>query len=228
MGARGSGEFQLDLRKRKSGCSVRLLFDGCGFHSRFLATKPNDWQQARFLNSISTIEDLIAQTALGRRSAFSNLYDLTSAKLFGVCLRVLNNRAEAEDVLQEVYITVWRKADRYAVTGNSPMTWLITIARNKAIDRLRMRRETGGGLESAESVVDPAPGPERQAVENSERNRLNACLDALEDSRADAVRGAYLDGETYKELAARHGVPLNTMRTWLRRSLLKLRDCLSR
>ena len=86
------------------------------------------------------IEAMIAQVALRDRSAFSALYDATSAKLFGVCLRVLNNRAEAEDVLQEVYIRVWHKADSYTVTGHSPMTWLITVARNLSIDRLRKRK----------------------------------------------------------------------------------------
>ena len=114
------------------------------------------------MRSTSIIEELIARTALGRRAAFSELYNLTSAKLFGICLRVLNNRAEAEEVLQEVYITIWQKADRYAVTGNSPMTWLITIARNRAIDRLRARREVAGGMEFAERIADPAPGPKKR------------------------------------------------------------------
>ncbi|WP_166434027.1 sigma-70 family RNA polymerase sigma factor [Roseovarius spongiae] len=174
------------------------------------------------------IEEHIARTATGDREAFGRLYSLTSAKLFGVALRVLNDRAEAEEVLQEVFVKVWRNADRYRANGLSPMTWLITIARNAAIDRLRRRREGQAELDAAEVVPDPAPGPEAHAVAGSERERLAGCFGELERDKAEAVRRAYLGGETYAELAAAMDVPLNTMRTWLRRSLLKLRECLDR
>lgn len=174
------------------------------------------------------IEELILRTEQGDRAAFRALYARSSAKLFGIALRVLNDRAEAEEVLQEVYVKVWHNAARYKVNGLSPMTWLITIARNAAIDRRRRlaRCETAAPFE--ESVADPGAGPEGQAIAASERQRLGACLDELAEARAEAVRRAYLDGETYADLAARFDVPLNTMRTWLRRSLLKLRECLSR
>ncbi|MGC3939888.1 sigma-70 family RNA polymerase sigma factor [Roseobacter sp. EG26] len=174
------------------------------------------------------IEKMIAQIALRDHSAFSALYDATSRKLFGVCLRVLNNRSEAEEVLQEIYARIWHKADSYAVTGHSPMTWLITLARNLAIDRLRTRKTPTKDIDTVVDLADDRPGPEAEAIASSERARIEACMDELEAARADAVRRAYLSGETYKELAARHGVPLNTMRTWLRRSLQKLRDCLTR
>lgn len=173
------------------------------------------------------IEEMILQTSLGNRQAFSSLYDATSAKLFGVCLRVLKNRAEAEDILQDVFVRIWNKAGLYRANGYSPMTWLITLARNASIDRLRTRRAGAVGVEEADALPDPGPTPEAEAVASSERERLNACLGELEADKSDAVRGAYLDGDSYKELAARFDVPLNTMRTWLRRSLLKLRDCLS-
>ena len=176
------------------------------------------------------IEALLAQVALKDRTAFSALYAATSAKLFGVALRILNDRAEAEEALQEVFIRVWHKAGLYRVNGLSPMTWLITVTRNLCIDRLRRRRaaaaEAGEG--EAELVADPAPGPEAQVVAKGERARIEACLGELEADRADAVRGAYLEGLSYAELATRYAVPLNTMRTWLRRSLLKLRECLVR
>lgn len=171
---------------------------------------------------------MIARVALRDTSAFSDLYDATSAKLFGVCLRVLKDRAEAEDALQEVYIRVWRKADRYAVTGHSPMTWLITVARNLAIDRLRSRRQPRGQMDEAAEIRDDRPGPEEAALASSERAAIKACLETLDTDRAEAVRRAYLEGETYADLAHRFDVPLNTMRTWLRRSLLKLKDCLTR
>ncbi|WP_138934474.1 sigma-70 family RNA polymerase sigma factor [Roseovarius arcticus] len=174
------------------------------------------------------IETLIARTALGERAAFSSLYEHTSAKLFGICLRVLHDRAEAEEAAQEAYVKIWRHADRYRANGLSPMTWLIAIARNTSIDRARKRREAQPGLDAAEAMADAPPGPEAQAIASSESGQLNACLDELEAGHAGAVRRAYLEGETYAELAAHYDVPLNTMRTWLRRSLLKLRECLTR
>lgn len=174
------------------------------------------------------IEVWIARMGTGDRTAFRSLYSATSAKLFGVLLRVLNNRAAAEDALQDVYVKIWQNAGRYRANGLSPMTWLITIARNTAIDRLRRRRAAGQPVEDlAERLADPAPGPEAQAVRASEAARLGACLEALEDAKSDAVRRAYMEGETYAELAQRFDVPLNTMRTWLRRSLIKLKECLS-
>jgi RNA polymerase sigma-70 factor (ECF subfamily) len=176
------------------------------------------------------LEGLIARTSLGDRAAFDALYDAVSAKLFGIALRVLQDRAEAEDVLQEVFVRVWQNAGRYQSNGLSPMTWLITVARNAAIDRLRVRKRTAtaGGEDDAAAVADNAPGPEARAIAASERRRIDACLDELERDRAAAVRGAYLDGQSYEDLARQHGVPLNTMRTWLRRSLIRLKECLTR
>lgn len=172
------------------------------------------------------IADLIARVALGDRAAFAALYQHTSAKLFGVALRILNNRSEAEDVLQEVYIKVWQKAGSFRVDRASPMTWLITIARNLAIDKLRTRRSSLVEFDETAEIRDSAPNPEDSAIAGSERKKIDICLDKLEDEKADAVRQAYLEGWAYKELAAKFGVPLNTMRTWLRRSLLKLKECL--
>jgi len=174
------------------------------------------------------IEALILATASGDRGAFLSLYDATGAKLFGICLRVLNDRAEAEDVLQDVFLKVWRNAERYKVNGFSPMTWLITVARNSAIDRLRARKARGESLDVVADLPDGGPSPEAAAIAGSERARLVGCLGELKPDRAGAVRGAYLDGQTYQDLAKRYDVPLNTMRTWLRRSLQTLKECLSR
>jgi RNA polymerase sigma-70 factor (ECF subfamily) len=180
------------------------------------------------MTTVADIESYILRTAMGDRAAFSALYDATSAKLFGVCLRVLNNTAEAEDALQDVYVRIWRKADSYAVNGYSPMTWLITIARNLAIDRLRARKAPAKRVEEVFDLAASGPTPEEAAIQSSERAQIDMCLDELEKKHADCVRGAYLDGDTYSDLADRAGVPINTMRTWLRRSLIKLKDCLSR
>ena len=179
------------------------------------------------------LENMIARTAMGDRQAFESLYDATSAKLHAVCLSVLKDRPEAEETLQEVYIKVWQSAARYASNGLSPMTWLITVARNHAIDLLRKRRTAAtDNAEGDETRIDRLethePGPAEQLLQKDTRAQISACLDELADEKAEAVRQAYLYGATYAELAAHFAVPLNTMRTWLRRSLQALRTCLSR
>lgn len=174
------------------------------------------------------VTKLIVRVSMKDRAAFDLLYRQTSAKLFGVCLRVLNDRAEAEEALQEVFIKIWMKADRFAVSELSPISWLVAVARNHAIDRIRQRRQPAAVLDEALEIADPSPGPEALAAAGGEAQRIGACLDELEKDRAEAVRGAYVRGESYAELAERYRVPLNTMRTWLRRSLLKLRECLER
>ena len=175
------------------------------------------------------IEALIARVALGERAAFDALYSRTSAKLFGICIRVCGERARAEEALQDAFGKIWRGAGRYSANGLSPMTWLIAVARNAAIDRARSAKsEGGGGEEALARLPDAAMGPEASAVARSEAEAILRCLGELDGGHADAVRGAYLDGASYAELAGRHGVPINTMRSWLRRSLAKLRECMSR
>jgi RNA polymerase sigma-70 factor (ECF subfamily) len=171
------------------------------------------------------IAELIARCASGDRSAFRSLYRDSSAKLMGVLLRILKERAEAEDALQEVYTRVWLRAGRYEAARGRGMTWLIAIARNLAIDRLRVRGEAMDD-DALDRVADTAPRAETRLIAAGEARRVADCFDQLEPERAEAVRGAYLDGLSYIDLAARHMVPLNTMRTWLRRSLLRLKECL--
>lgn len=176
------------------------------------------------------LEQMIARVALGDRAAFEALYDATSAKLHAVCLALLKDRPEAEDTLQEVYVRIWRNADRYAANGLSPMTWLIAIARNRAIDRLRARaaRPATAPADAALTLACDAPSPETAAMRAQERSLLAACLSELGEPQAAAVRAVYLEGLTYADLAQREGVALNTLRSWLRRSLMRLKDCVSR
>lgn len=171
---------------------------------------------------------LIAQVALADRKAFAALYQRTSRKLFGVCLRMLQDRADAEEALQEIYIKVWNNAGAYRADMGRPMTWLIAIARNHALDMLRRRRQAAVELDEAGEIADPQAGPEEAAVLSSEGRRIEDCMRELEEDRAAAVRSAYVEGMSYLELAGLHGVPLNTIRTWLRRSLIKLRECMDR
>lgn len=173
------------------------------------------------------IADLISRCAMRDRAAFKTLYERTSAKLFGVTLRILKDRSEAEEAIQEVYVKIWQRADRYVAGNTSPISWLVAVARNHALDLLRARRPVSDDLDVALEVPDGGPSPERAAEDAEERGQIERCLGTLEPDRADAVRGAYLDGYSYEELASRFTVPLNTMRTWLRRSLIKLKECLT-
>ena len=174
------------------------------------------------------IADLIARCALRDRGAFRDLYGRTSAKLYGVTLRILKDRSETEEALQEVYVKIWQRADRYVPGGYSPISWLVAVARNHALDVLRARKPQSDDIDMALDLADAGPNPEQAAVDSGERSRIDNCLGQLDVEKADAVRGAYLDGFSYEELATRYKVPLNTMRTWLRRSLMKLKECLER
>ena len=168
----------------------------------------------------------LRRTADGDRDAFAQVYTNTSAKLFGVCLRILREREAAEEVLQETYLTVWSKANQFDAGRASPMTWMITIARNKAVDRARATRPAAAGLEAAEFEADPAPLADEVTERSDERRRLERCLETLEPRHASAIRTAFYDGVTYEVLARREGTPLGTMKSWIRRGLLRLRTCL--
>jgi RNA polymerase sigma-70 factor, ECF subfamily len=178
-------------------------------------------------DALAQIEALIARCALGDRAGFEALYDATSGKLFAVCLRILKSRAAAEDAMQDAFIKIWRNAGAYQVTGHSPMTWLITIARNTAIDGLRKRRWDKDMADYTDVLAAPGATPEQAAMAASEASRIAECLGALSQDQSGAIKGAYLEGRSYADLATRAGVPLNTMRTWLRRGLIALRECMS-
>ncbi|CAN7183240.1 sigma-70 family RNA polymerase sigma factor [Rhizobium sp. LjRoot30] len=171
---------------------------------------------------------LISRVALGDREAFSALYAMTSPKLFGICLRILSDRADAEEALQEIYVKIWQRADRFAVESDTALAWLAAIARNHAIDVIRARRPVADNIEEAYDLADPQPDPESHALIKGEGRRIDRCMEELEADRATAVKRAYVDGLSYQELADQYAVPLNTIRTWLRRSLLKLRECMDR
>ncbi len=174
------------------------------------------------------LNPVMLSVAHGDRRALGKLYERTSAKLFGICVRLLGSEAEAEEVLQEVYVTVWKKADRFDPLKASPITWLAVLARNKAVDRLRLRRLATDPIETARDVADDQPSALDVLEEAEEKHRLNICLDELDEQQRAMIRAAFLDGATYPELADREGVPLGTMKSWIRRGLLRLRGCLQR
>jgi RNA polymerase sigma factor (sigma-70 family) len=176
----------------------------------------------------SLIVAALARIPGGDRAALQTVYRLTSGKLFGIALRILGERTEAEDVLQEIYVTVWQKASAFDAARASPMSWLIAIARNRAIDRLRAagRNRHMAAIETATDIVDPAPSAD-SALEESETNaKLHICLDSLAERERTALRAAFFDGNTYEELAARMCVPLGTMKSTIRRAMIKLKACL--
>jgi len=174
------------------------------------------------------VEALLSQVALGNREAFETLYRGTSGQLFGICLRVLAERSEAEDALQDVFTTVWRKAAQFDAARASAITWLAMIARNKAIDRLRSMpaRKVQTDIELVQELEDPGASPPQQAQTASDRAQLERCLEQLEPRRRALIRAAFFEGSTYEELARRLESPLGSIKSWIRRSLLQLRECL--
>ena len=179
--------------------------------------KPPNTDQAQ-------LASLLEATARGDRAAFQTLYEKTSAKLFGVSLRILRDRAAAEEALQEAYLKVWQNAERFSAGYGSPIAWLCTLARNTAIDRARterMPRSADGNdaevLERIASVDD---------VDVVARESLRACLGQLDDEARSCVVLAYCDGLSREELAERFARPVGTIKTWLHRSLKTLSRCL--
>lgn len=174
------------------------------------------------------LADLMSQVAGGNRAALQDLYRATSAKLFGVCLRILSNRDECEDVLQDVYITVWRRADRFDAARASVMTWMSTIARNRAIDRLRARGPLAAAspVEDVPEIADGAPRADSLLEQAQSGAALDKCLSELDDRTEKVIRTAFFEGVTYEALALRMETPLGTVKSWIRRGLLKLKGCL--
>jgi len=171
----------------------------------------------------------LVRTGQGDRSAFETLYRSTSAKLFGVCLRIFGDRRDAEDALQDAYVTIWNRASSYDPARASPITWLVTVARNRAIDRLRAAGKGGlAPLDEAAEVADPAPDAEQSLLEQGEAQALSGCIGELEARDAKFISAAFLGGATYAELAERERAPLGTVKSRIRRALIRLRECLDR
>lgn len=202
-----------------------------GLHEelRWIFVIPN-WQHraGRALSEPSSDEydELLTRVALRDRAAFNRLYELSSGRLFGVALRMMKDRSQAEDLLQDAFIKIWQRADRFRPGQSKALGWMITLTRNLAIDRLRSAKPPVAPMEMAEGLPDQGLSPEGRVAANQLYAQIEACLGELEQQRAEAIRAAYVEGYSYNELAERFKTPLNTMRTWLRRSLLRLRSCL--
>ncbi len=173
---------------------------------------------------------LVSQAGSGQTAALEQIYRLTSAKLFGVILRITNgDRAAAEDILQDCFVKIWRKAALYDEAKASPITWLATIARNSAIDW----RRTQGSLPQPLSEDDAASelallsvDGDAELAQRSTRHHILDCVGRLEPQQARAVRTAFYDGLTHSELADHMRVPLGTLKSWIRRAMIALKDCI--
>jgi RNA polymerase sigma-70 factor, ECF subfamily len=173
------------------------------------------------------LSDALVRTGQGDRSAFEQLYKATSAKLFGICLRIFPERSEAEEALQDAYLTIWNKAASFEPGRASPISWLATLTRNRAIDRLRASGKAKyAPLEDAAEIADPAPRADAQLFAASGSAALQGCISGLEPRDAHFIRSAFLGGATYLQLADAEGAPLATVKSRIRRALIRLRACM--
>ena len=196
------------------------------------STPPLEWTERS-----RELSQLLARAGLGERAAFATLYDKTSSHLFAVVLRINRDRGQAEDVLQEVYVNVWRSASSFDAAQSQPLTWLTRIARNRAIDSLR-RAQTQPQFENNyataseedndvyDDKADDAPGPLDLLSQASEARALTNCMQDLSAPQRQSVALAFYDGLSHAEVAEKMGQPLGTVKSWVRRALASLKGCL--
>lgn len=173
----------------------------------------------------------MTRVATRDRDAMRDVYDRSAAKLFGVCLRIFPQAADAEDALQDAFMTIWQRAGSFDPTRGSPITWLVTVTRNRAIDRLRAQGQGQGKphlpLDLGDDIADERADAEALLIAGDERTRLLDCLSTLSPGDAAMLRTAFFEGATYADLAARSAIPLGTIKSRVRRALAKLRACLA-
>jgi RNA polymerase sigma-70 factor (ECF subfamily) len=174
-------------------------------------------------------EALLQACARGDRSALQGLYAATAPQLFGLALSILRSRDLAEDVMQDSFILIWRHAQSFDPRRGTAMAWLARIVRNQCFDQMR-RRGREASLDDAvmQNWEDPAPGPADLTALSRDARRLWGCLDELDDGPRKSMILAYYDGLTFAEVASRLGAPLGTVKSWIRRGLIQLRDCMER
>jgi RNA polymerase sigma-70 factor (ECF subfamily) len=183
----------------------------------------------------------LARVALGDRAAFSTLYQLSSAHLFGVILRINPDRAQAEDILQDIFVNIWRAAPDFDAHRSQPLTWLTSIARHRAIDSLRRRKtevqtvSTHQPGRDGEDEVDllagqasPDAGPLELLQQAAQSREITHCLGQLSAEQQQCVALTYYQGLSHSEIADHLVQPLGTVKSWVRRALLALKDCLGR
>jgi RNA polymerase sigma-70 factor (ECF subfamily) len=176
------------------------------------------------------LAELLSQSALKNQNAFNTLYQLTSAKLYGVALRILRRQDWAEEVLQECYVNIWNHAGDYALAKSAPLTWMTSIVRNRCLDWLRRPHTEATGEEyevAVDAWQDDSPGPLDQLTAASDAQALARCLEQLEAKQRQSIMLAFFNGLSHSELASHMKQPLGTVKTWVRRGLERLKVCLS-
>jgi RNA polymerase sigma-70 factor (ECF subfamily) len=175
------------------------------------------------------LAQLLGRTALGDRAAFAELYRATSSKLFAVSLRIVRERPLAEEALQDSFVNIWKRSEGYAAEKSAPMTWMTAIVRNRSLDIVRRTREEPDVDDALTiNLVDERATPARDAQMREEAHTLKNCLEELEPEQRQTIALAFFHGLTHSELAAHLRRPLGTVKTHVRRGLLKLKDCLMR
>lgn len=192
-----------------------------------------DWPQKS-----QELAQLLARTGLGDRAAFAQLYERSSGHLFAVVQRIQRDRALAEDLLQEIYVSVWKAAASFDAARSQPLTWLTHIARNRAIDSLRRAQtqpQTTSLSTDDEDSADPlhalpsdAPGPLDLLHQASDKRELSMCMESLSAAQRQSVALAFFDGLSHAEVAEHLRQPLGTVKSWVRRALATLKSCLDR
>lgn len=182
------------------------------------------WGKDPVTDSPLLLQELLSRSASGDREAFARLYRHTASRLFGVAIRIAGRGEIAEDALQESFITVWRRAADYDPMRGPALGWMIAIVRNCTIDRLRRRGARPEGHAAPEEALNRLAAPD--STDQAELRALRRCLDELEERPRRAVLLAYLYGLSRDELAAQLAVPVGTVKSWIRRSLDRLRRCL--
>jgi RNA polymerase sigma-70 factor (ECF subfamily) len=191
--------------------------------------RPRELQPA--MSASPDLVELLSRVALRDQAAFERLYRATCAHLLGVAFRILNSRDRAEEVLQEAFMNVWHHAPGYNPGVATPMTWLINIVRNKAIDALRSgkaeRSSTVALDDEALDVPDEDALPSHQLLDDSLlKLKIDRCMSGLNASQRQALALAYYRGMVHTDIAQALGAPLGTAKAWVRRGLDKLKECL--
>jgi len=172
----------------------------------------------------------LARMAQGDGDAVAELYDRHARPIYSLALRVLGDATEAEDVVQEVFAQAWRQAGRYSASRGAVAAWLLTLARSRAIDRLRAKRVRPSGVvddRAVDQVADAGPPADTQVLSSEQVSRVRAALDELPLLQRAAIELAYFEGLTHAEIAARLEQPLGTVKTRIRLAMTKLRDVLA-
>jgi RNA polymerase sigma-70 factor (ECF subfamily) len=184
------------------------------------------WRLAITLADTDQLRQLLAQCSLGDRRAFETLYRSVGPRLHGVALRFMGRPDLAEEVLQESFVRIWNNASRYESHLSAPMTWMINITRNQAIDQLRKHRDRPLTDFEQEALVDENPSAHDLLNSAREAIALNRCLETLEGMQRRSITVAYFQGLSCSELAEHLAAPLGSVKSWIRRGMERLRRCL--